>query len=167
TPPTRRARPSSTTWPRSGGARRSPRCSRRRTRRPTRGRSWARTRSRSTASVPIHRPEPLVADPEVVGDLVQDDASDLLDEALRIGAIVALQRAAVDGDLVREHGSVRAAAPRQRDALVETEKRLAGRRLVLDDDRHAPHVIAKLRRKGVERVLDAPLEADLVHPGHV
>ena len=46
-----------------------------------------------------------------------------------------LERPAVDRDLVRRHGRVRARAHGQRDALVEAEQRQPGRRLVLDDDR--------------------------------
>jgi hypothetical protein len=66
---------------------------------------------------------------------VKHDAPDLPAQTLAVGALEALERPAVDRDLVRQDAGVPASALRQWDALVETEQRLAGRWLCLDDDR--------------------------------
>ena len=52
-------------------------------------------------SVAVELDEALVADPEVVGDLVQDDAFHLALEPRRVAAVEPLERAAEDRDLVR------------------------------------------------------------------
>src|SRR6266566_1303729 len=123
-------------------------------------------------SVAIDLDQALVADPEVVGDLVQHDAPHLPAKHLLVLSVEALQRAAVDRDLVRERAGVEAAAPRQRDALVEAEQRLAARRFGLDDDLDVRHLRSQLRRQGVEsvsRVLREPLvgvEQALVELAH-
>ena len=96
-----------------------------------------------------------------MGDLVQDDAPDLLEQAVAVGAVVTLERPSIDGDLVRGHCAVPAASPGHGDALVETEERLTSRRLVLDHDRDVRHGVAKLGRERVERFLRALLEVDV------
>ena len=55
----------------------------------------------SKALVAAHLLEALVADPEMVGNLVEHDVPYLAAESLRIGAVEALERPAVDRDLVR------------------------------------------------------------------
>src|SRR6266508_4169501 len=97
----------------------------------------------------------------MVRDLVHDDAPDLAAEPVRVAAVESLERAAVDADLVGEDAAVPAPAPRERDALVEAEQRLARRRLLLDDDLDVRHRLAQVGGKGVEGVLDELLE--LVH----
>ena len=59
----------------------------------------ARCGSRSTTLVPVDLDEPLVADAEVVGNLVKDDASDLPAQQLGIVAVEPPEWAAVDRDL--------------------------------------------------------------------
>src|ERR671936_2191110 len=80
----------------------------------------------STALIAVELVEALVADAEVVRDLVQDDAADLVAENRMVAAVQPLERAAVDRDLVRRHGPVRARARRQRNAVVQAEQRLPG-----------------------------------------
>jgi hypothetical protein len=108
--------------------------------------------------------EPLVADSEMVRDLVQHDAPDLPAQTLAIGTVESLERPAIDGDLVREYSGVAAPASCQRDALVEAEQRLTGRWLFLDNDCDIRDRLAKFGREGGQRVLDLPLEIDLVGP---
>ena len=55
----------------------------------------------SKALVATHLFEALVTDPEMVGNLVDHHVPDLAAQRLRIGAVEALERAAVDRDLVR------------------------------------------------------------------
>ena len=105
--------------------------------------------------------EPLVADPEVVGNLVQHHAPDLAAQTFSIGAVEALERPAVDRDLVRQDAAVTASPSRQRNALIEPEQRLAGRWLRFDDDRDIGDDVSKLARKGRDCVLYLPLEVDL------
>src|SRR5438270_13875552 len=56
--------------------------------------------------------EALVADPEVVGDLVQDDVADRTAKPLGVGAGEPFERPAVDRDLVRRDAGIAAAARR-------------------------------------------------------
>src|SRR5947207_7314164 len=98
--------------------------------------------SRDQRSVTVDLDQTLVADPEVVRNLVQHDPPHLPAQRLRVLTKMALERAAIDRDLVREHAAVEAPAPRQRDALVEPEQRLAARRLFLDDDLDVRHLLA-------------------------
>ena len=58
---------------------------------------------RAFTSVAVELDQPLVADPEVVRDLVEDDAADLAAEALRIVAVEPFERPAVDRDPVGRH----------------------------------------------------------------
>src|SRR3954453_11699035 len=67
--------------------------------RPTLPRSSGRKAHRDL--VAAHLLETLVADAKMVGDLVKHDVSDLAAQSLRIGTVEALERAAVDRDLVR------------------------------------------------------------------
>jgi hypothetical protein len=70
----------------------------------------------------------------VVGDLVQDDVTDLVSEPFRVMACEALDWAAKDRDLVRERSGVAAGSSGERDAPVQAEQSLSGRRFFLHDD---------------------------------
>jgi hypothetical protein len=91
-------------------------------------------------------------------DLVQDDVPDLAAQQLRVVPVEALERAAVDRDLVRERARVVAAPSRERDALVQAEQRLPRRRLVFDGDLDVGDLRAELLGERVESVLDDQLE---------
>jgi hypothetical protein len=101
----------------------------------------------------------------VVRDLVQHDVSDVAAQQLGIVSVEALERAAVDRDLVGQRAGVVDPAPRQRDALVEPEQRLPRRRLVLDDDLDVGDLFAQIGRQRVERVLDQALEVRAIDDG--
>jgi len=101
----------------------------------------------SKSLVPAHLLESLVADAEMMGNLVEHDVQDLAAQSRRIGAVDALERAAVDRDLVRQGAGVPASPPCQRNALIEPEQRLTGRRLFFDDDRDIGDVVSKVARK--------------------
>ena len=75
-------------------------------------------------SVAVELDQPLVADPEVVRDLVQHDAADLPLQQLGVVAVEPLERPAVDRDLVRRRTGVLARAGGERDPFVEPEQRL-------------------------------------------
>src|SRR5204863_2097058 len=90
---------------------------------------WPRAAA-AKPSVAVELDEAFVADPEVVRDLVEYDATDLPHEQLVVAAVEPLQRPAVDRDPVRRDGGVAARAPCQRHALVEPEQGKPGRRLV-------------------------------------
>jgi len=111
--------------------------------------------------------ETLVADSEMVSDLVQHYPPDLAPQALPIGAVQALERPAVDRDLVRQDTAVTAAPSRQRNALIQPEQRLPGRRLPFDDDRDVRDDVSKVARKRGHCVLDLPLEVNLTVNGHM
>src|SRR5437867_13257648 len=102
-------------------------------------RPLALTSFRQTHLVAIELDEALVADAEVVRDLVQHHAPDLTAQALAVVAVVPLERAAVDRDLVRRDSRVAARPAGEGNALVEAEQRLPVRRLVLDDDLDVRH----------------------------
>jgi hypothetical protein len=110
------------------------------------------------ALVTVDLDEALVADAEVVGDLVEDDPPHLAAKPLRIAPVQTHERPAVDGDLVRQHPAVVTGAPGERDALIEAEQRSARRRLLLDHDLHVRHSRAEIRGQGIERLLSVPLE---------
>jgi multiple sugar transport system ATP-binding protein len=111
-----------------------------------------------TGLVAVDLDEPLVADPEVVRDLVQHDAPHLGAEQVVAPAVEALERAAEDRDLVRQRAGVVGAAARQRDALVEAEQRAPSRRLVVDHDLDVRHLPPQLGRQRVERLARVLLE---------
>src|SRR5438093_12556994 len=97
----------------------------------------------------------------MVSHFVEDHAPDLAAQTFPIGAVEALERRAVDRDLVRQDAAVTASPSRQRNALVEPEQRLARRRLRFDDDRDIRDDLSKLAREGGDCVLYLPLEVDL------
>ena len=101
----------------------------------------------------------------MVGDLVKNDAPDLAAQTLAIGAVETLERPAVDRDLVGQDAGVPASPPRQRNALIEPEQRLAWRRLFLDHDRDVGDDLAKLIGERGEGVLYLSLELDLLVTG--
>ena len=119
-----------------------------------------------TLLITIELDEALVADAEMVRDLVEHDAADLLAQPVAVGAVEADERIAVDRDLVGRDARVLAASLRQRHALVEPEERRAGCRLVLDDNRDVRHRLEQLGRQAVDRILDSLLEIDVVHETH-
>src|SRR6266540_6646049 len=126
--------------------------------------SVAKTFGEPAADVDLvasHLFEALVADPEVVSNLVEHDSPDLAAQTLAIGAVEALERSAVDRDLVRQDAGVPASPSCPRNALIEPEQRLAGRRLSFDDDRDVGDDPSKLAREGRQCVLYLPLEVDL------
>jgi hypothetical protein len=69
-------------------------------------RDHARLRQRVRDSVTIDFDQTLVADSEVMRDLVEDDASHLAAEQLRVVSVETHERATVDRDLVRQHSAV-------------------------------------------------------------
>src|SRR5487761_107098 len=115
-------------------------------------------------SIAAELDEPFVADPEVVGHLVPDDVAHLAAQQLCVGSVQALERAAVDRDLVRQRALVAARAPRQRHSLVQAEERHTGGWFLLHDDGHVRHRVAELAREIVERIAHRLLE---VEPGRI
>lgn len=97
----------------------------------------------------------------MVRDLMEHHPPDLTAQTLPIGAVQPLERPAVDRDLVRQDAGVAASPSRQRNALVEPEQRLPGRRLSFDDDRDIRDDVSKLGREGGQCVLYLPLEVNL------
>jgi hypothetical protein len=99
-------------------------------------------------SVALELPETVVADPEMVGDLVKKR---VLDPAGELGcrSAVSDDRTAEQRDLAGNRSVVDAPA-RPRDALVEAIQaagagagELGRRRLVLDDDRDRPEAVTE------------------------
>src|SRR5487761_1197219 len=128
----------------------------------TRSEGRPRTRSMPLLSAEIGQisiaaelDEPFVADPEVVGHLVPDDVAHLAAQQLCVGSVQALERAAVDRDLVRQRALVAARAPRQRHSRGW---------FLLHDDGHVRHRVAELAREIVERIAHRLLE---VEPGRI
>src|SRR5437868_3596289 len=76
-------------------------------------------------SIAIDPDQPLVADPEVVRELVERNAPHFAAQPLHVAAVQAQERPAVDRDLVGQDTAVLAAAPRQRYPLVQPEQRTA------------------------------------------
>src|SRR5262249_18328865 len=113
----------------------------------------ARALPASAASVAPELEQPLVADAEVVSQLVQDDAADLRGQLRRVAAGAPLDRPAVDRDFVRQRERVPLRALREWDALVEPEQAPARRRLVLDDDLDVRHGVSELIRQRVDNLL--------------
>ena len=86
----------------------------------------------SAYSVTVDFDQALVADPEVVGDLVQDDPAHLPAKPFRVVCVEPHEWAVEDRDLVRQHPAVIAAASGEGYALIEAEQSLTGRWFVLD-----------------------------------
>jgi hypothetical protein len=72
--------------------------------------------SQSKALVAAHPLEALVADAEVVRDLVEHHMPNLTAQTLRIAAVEAFERSAVDRELVRQDSRVVTSPSRQRNA---------------------------------------------------
>ena len=72
--------------------------------------------------LPAEFAEPVVVDAEVVGDLVDDGAADLVGDLL-LAAAGCADRLAVDGDAVGQNPRVLRRATGERDALVKPEQR--------------------------------------------
>jgi hypothetical protein len=90
-----------------------------------------------------------VVDAEMVGDLVDDGAADLVGHPL-LGTADRADRLTVDGDAVGQHSRVLRRPAGERDALVQAEQ--AGRaRAVLDRHRDVAHQPAEFIGKPVQR----------------
>ena len=113
------------------------------------------------ALVAVDLDEPLVADAEVVCDLVQNNVPDLPTEQFGVMSEEAFERTTVDRDLVRERPAVVAAPLRERHAPVEPEQSLSWRRLVFNQDLDVRDPFAKIGWQRVEHVLDQALEVRL------
>jgi hypothetical protein len=98
-------------------------------------------------SVAIELNQPLVADPEVMRDLVEHDVSDLAAYAIGVAGSESRDWPAEDADLVGKHPAVRAAPSRQRYAAIQPEQRSTSRRLVLDDDLDVAHRRTEIGRQ--------------------
>src|SRR6266702_527133 len=108
--------------------------------------------------VAVDLDQPLVADAEVVGDLVQHDVPYPFAQQLGIVSVEPFERAAVNRDLVRERPAVADAAPRERHALIEAEERPAPRWFVVYDDLDVGDPIAQRRRERIKCGLNDLLE---------
>src|ERR1700756_3293990 len=95
-------------------------------------------------------------------NLVQHHAPDLATQAFTV-AVEALERSAIDRDLVGQDTRVAASPPRQRNPLIETKERLARWRFFLDDDRDIRDVVAETLRKRRQCILDLSFEILLGH----
>src|SRR5262249_28507896 len=109
-------------------------------------------------SVTIDVDQALIADPEVVRDLVPHRSSDSGGQAHGIGSVEAYERAAVDRDPVRQRACVVSSPACERDTLVKAEQAFAGGRLVLDDDRNVGHPRTEIVGNFLERLLDQGFE---------
>src|SRR3954451_14259311 len=119
------------------------------------------------ASVAVDLDQPLVADPEVMRDLVPDDVAHLVREHAYVRAVMPEKRPAIDGDLVGkrrvvERRAVAGAAPRERDALIEPEVVRPRRRLVLDGDLDVCDLPSKHGRECIDCLLNELLEVGLM-----
>src|SRR5580765_8568547 len=117
------------------------------------------------SSATVELSEPVVVDPEMVGDLVEERLADRQPQSLRV-PIGARQRAAEQRDLARERGCVGTPAGAW-NALIEPEepasahgRQLIGRRLLLDDDRHRPELLGEGKWQVVDCVIDDVVEVD-------
>src|SRR6201987_3322780 len=109
-------------------------------------------------SVTIELDQPLVADPEVMRDLVEHDVSDLAAQTIGVAGSESRDRPAEDADLVGKHSAVRAAPSRQRYTVVQAEQRPPAGRLVLDDDLNVAHRRTEIGRQGAQRVINRLFE---------
>jgi hypothetical protein len=100
----------------------------------------------------------------VVSDLVQDDVPDPVAKHVGVVPVQALERPAVDRDLVWQHARVTTVSSRERDPLVETQQWLSARRLVLDHDLDVRDPIAKLVGERVESCEHDVLEIHRADP---
>jgi len=98
-------------------------------------------------SVAVELNQSLVADPEVMRDLVEHDMSDLAAQTIGVAGSEPRDWPAEDADLVGKDPAVRAAPSRQRYAVVQAEQRPPGGRLVLDDDLDVAHGRAEIGRQ--------------------
>ncbi len=118
-------------------------------------------------SAPADLMEALVAQAEVVADLVEDRLADLLAEPGG-GEPHAEVGLAVDGDLVRHGCEVVLATVGQHHALVEAEEiavlsDLVGARALLDDDMQVVDTIDNPLRELGEHLVDNLFKLDQVH----
>src|SRR5687767_5934672 len=114
------------------------------------------TEATTQTSVVAELCDPVLVEPEVVRELVQNRDADLLAQVVRVREAL-LERDPVDRDLVGElTGHV--AALRERNAVVEAEEVGVVRVLVLDDDRDVLEGRGEVGRQLVERGTNVPLE---------
>jgi predicted Zn-dependent peptidase len=97
----------------------------------------------------------------VVRDLVQDHTPDLPAQRDGIARVEALERPAVDRDLVWWDGRVSGRPARERYALIEAEKRQAIGWLLLDHDCEVRHRVPQVGRESLDRFLNQLLEIGL------
>src|ERR1051325_9848605 len=95
-----------------------------------------------------------------MSELVQHNPPNRQPKRLLTLTVMPLERTAEDRDLVRGYTGVAAASSRERNALVEAEQWLPGRRLVLDHDLHVRHERAQVIRQRLQRLLDLTVEAN-------
>jgi hypothetical protein len=86
---------------------------------------FACTRRVPERSVTVKLDQALVADTEVVGDFMEHNPSYFAAKRLRLMSVESDERTAENRDLVRQDRAVIAAAPSERDALIEAKQRLA------------------------------------------
>src|SRR5271169_1898995 len=118
-------------------------------RRSTLSAADARIRADRIQVLPAEFAEPVVVNAEMVGDLVDDGAADLVVDLL-LGPADRADRLAVDGDAVGQHPRVLRRAAGKRDALVQPEQ-AAWPRAVLDRHRDVAHQPAELLGQLVQR----------------
>jgi hypothetical protein len=81
----------------------------------------ARPRVSLQVSVAVNLDQAFVADPEVVGNLMEDDPAHLAEKLLGLVRAEPHKWAAVDRDLVWQYPCVMAAASGERHTLIKTE----------------------------------------------
>src|ERR1700747_753493 len=109
-------------------------------------------------SVTIELDQPLVADPEVMRDLVEHDVPDLAAQTIGVAGSESRDRPAEDADLVGKHSAVRAAPSRQRYTAGQAEQRPPFGRLFLYDDLNVAHRRTEIERQRGQRVVNRLFE---------
>ena len=125
--------------------------------------------------VPADLVEPVVVDPKMVGNLVDDRFADLPHDCILITVADRLDRLLIDEDPVRQGTAVVAAAHRERLPLIEPEEqstRADSRRVQLlrrwsiaRDDHHVFHAARQLFRDRVQGHGDESAKAVTLHRG--
>src|SRR5207248_10892220 len=88
-----------------------------------------------STSVPVDLTEPVVGDPEVMGEFVDDGMSNDLSQPVGAAARFAFDIRAKQRDAIGQHAGVPHASLRQGDALVQSEQAgLTAGRGVVDED---------------------------------
>lgn len=116
------------------------------------------------ARLPAEFVKAVVVDAEMVADLVDYGAPDLLDH-FGFSAADRAYRDPVNGDPVGQYGRIVRRSLCERNAVVEPEQTLRSR-LVFDRDGHVAHQAAQIWRKAVEGMGDHDLEPFGLHSHH-